>query len=61
MIAAATPEISPPRNTGTSTTSTSGRSWAISSPIAPWPEMTSGWSNGGIIGLPVAAASSRAG
>ena len=44
---AATPEMSPPPPTGTSTTVASGTSSASSSPIVPWPAMTSGSSNGG--------------
>ena len=46
LSAAATPEISPPPPTPTTTTSTSGRSSRISSPIEPWPAITSGSSNG---------------
>ena len=45
---------------GTSTVSTPGQSPAISSPTVPCPEMMSGWSKGGTMASPSAAAISSA-
>jgi hypothetical protein len=46
LSASATPLISPPPESGTSTVSTSGRSSTISSPRVPWPAITKGSSKG---------------
>ena len=53
--AAATPAISPPPPTGTTTVWTSGTSASTSRPTVPCPAMTSGWSNGGMSTAPVSA------
>ncbi len=45
VTAVATPAISPPPPTGTTTVSTSGHSSTISSPIVPWPAITASSSN----------------
>ena len=57
--AVATPEISPPPPTGTTTRSTPGQSAAISRPIVPCPAITRRSSNGGIDTAPRCVAMSR--
>mmetsp|Transcript_9976 Transcript_9976/g.41877 ORF Transcript_9976/g.41877 Transcript_9976/m.41877 type:complete len:224 (+) Transcript_9976:1843-2514(+) len=47
------PEIIPPPETGTMTASRSGTCSKNSTPMVPWPAMTSGWSYGGIRVAPV--------
>ena len=42
LAAVATPAISPPPPIGTTSTSSSGTSASISSPIVPWPAMIAG-------------------
>ena len=59
-IATATPAASPPPPTGTTTVAVCGACSAISSPIVPWPAITSGSSKGGIRVMPSSAASLRA-
>ena len=57
LIARAMPAMRPPPESGTTTVSRSGQSSSSSSPMVPWPAMTSGWSKGGTSTRPSSATS----
>ena len=60
FAALAMPAARPPPPMGTTIVVASGACSRISRPSVPWPAMTSGWSNGGIITAPDSAANASA-